>query len=236
MIYNGHDFSSLLIEEKVHQGIIPPMQNTVVDVPGQHGARFMRSKLGSRELTVELRYIGQSRRQAKEVAGELAAMLHSEAPSRLALDLIPGREYLAIIDGSPEWETFLHTARLSITFVAHDPIAYGERLIYKLGENGVIDVPGTWATKPTIEVTTEAASYVLVKDHRTGNTMRFEGNFQDGQKLVIDCEKRFATLDGENAMPLMSIMSDWLELVPGKHTMSVEGGSAMKVVLDERMI
>lgn len=109
-----------------------------------------------------------------------------------------------------------------LTFTAYDPYYYGNQQTADVGDEGFTvqgDVPIPF--KITYEITSAVTSPAWHIDGT--HIIKLSGDVGVGE-LVIDAKKALITLNGDSIMPQLSAESRFVQLTPGDHTITGDGG------------
>lgn len=214
MIFNGTDLSDKLFVEKVDNPPVPSTQITTQSAPGKHGARFVSKKLSTRTIKVEVVVAGTSRADYMEAVREIAKVLY--APDVARLSGLPGDDhYYNATFSNWTMEKLMTIGKGSIEFFCADPFGYG--VIRALPFNEDSAFIGAAPTRGVITQTVDSAvgTDVVFELIGTGRFTRVLGPFSAGDRIEINTEKGYATINGVPAMARVDISSDWFECNPG---------------------
>lgn len=138
------------------RSILPPVTNVLAEVSRRPGALLQRSKLGVREIEIDIRFRETDPIYLEEKIREVAAWLYSEKPETLMID--PLYYYYAKLDGATEFERIMTTkGKATLTFICPDPFGYGaiDFTRFVPAGTGVTNwaIEGTYKTFPVIRAT-----------------------------------------------------------------------------------
>lgn len=148
-------------------------------------------------------------------------LLSGEATLRLPEE--PDLEYRGarVVDVT-SWDELFEVGSMVATFHCDDGAAYGlERVCH--GE--VVDVGGNHRTYPVFELVAIENDCVMAIDHRGKRFASVLQNFHGGERVVIDCERGRAFVDGEDACAKVGFYTDFFALQPGRNELSFAGCS-----------
>lgn len=163
--YNNNPLPSYVILTKVNNNILPPIQNTLLDIQNRRGSYFYQNRLATKTVSIEIVIKSDSPSDLLEKVRELAVYFYSEKPCQLSLN--EDVYYLAVLDGSTDFEQLAHIGSGSITFLCIDPIAYGTQqtigpLTTPISKSHFIT--GTYKTYPKFTLTAKQnLTYMEVK-------------------------------------------------------------------------
>lgn len=227
MIFNDIDFGDYIKVEKVRDPLLPPILNLRREVPGKNGSLYKRNKLEPKNIEVEIRLIEKNRSKVKEKARTVSRLLYTKEPKKLRFKEEPDKYYLAILDSSTDLERFLFTGFSILTFVALDPIAYGETKTIDITNSPIILNEGTHSTTGTITVEiTEATNNLQVTLQNTGEFIYVSHDFVVGDTILIDLEEEMIYKNGYSIMHDCYLESDFFDIPTGEFQISVSSGNA----------
>lgn len=217
MIFNDIDFGDYIKVEKVRDPLLPPILNLRREVPGKNGSLYKRNKLEPKNIEVEIRLIEKNRSKVKEKARTVSRLLYTKEPKKLRFKEEPDKYYLAILDSSTDLERFLFTGFSILTFVALDPIAYGETKTIDISSNTTIINQGSYKTtgRITIEVT-QSIGHIQVTQQNTGEYVYIEHDFVAGDEVIIDLDREYVTKNGYSIMKDVYLESDFFDIPVGE--------------------
>lgn len=67
----------------------------------------------------------------------------------------------------------------------------------------------------------DSTSYVEITSDQTSEKLRVDYSFVSGNKLVIDCDAQYVTIDGNNAMQYLDLTSRFFDLVVGSNEYTI---------------
>lgn len=226
MIFNDMDFGDYIKVEKVRDPLLPPVLNLSRELPGKNGSLYKRNKLEPKNIEVEIRLIEKNRSKVKEKARTVSRLLYTKEPKKLRFKEEPDKYYLAILDSSTDLERFLFTGFSILTFVALDPIAYGNTKQINLSTNTIFHNTATANTRAviTIPVTTNL-DHIRIVNQTTGEFVHIDHSFISGDIVVIDFVDEYITKNGYSIMKDLHLESDFFDIGVGENrlTSNVEG-------------
>lgn len=226
--FDGRSFESMgIVIERVHDDL-PSVSEETESRVGADGNRILNLSLAPKEITLECRAFEGRWQDFEELKDALASWLLTNDERTLTLRTHPGQRYKAHYSSFTEGERKGGTGigGFEITFVASDPIRYGESraLVVKSGGSGTLTIAGT--RNADMVITTNAAS----RDSNGVWGMTVDGKrmlvpiSSSGQKPVrIDCVSHTVTVAGQSAM--LTLQSDWPRFNPGSHRVTMTNGT-----------
>lgn len=208
---------------KADRSPLPAVSNTLLEVPARNGAYFVRNKLQARDIQIDIKVAGTSEDDLRSKARAIGAWLYTTAPQALIFDDEPDRQYLAVVDTATLAET-LKVGEGQIKFKC--PMPYAEALAntnVTLTSNGTkaLTNSGTAEAYGTLTVNfTGATTNFTVTHVGTGKKVQITSPFANTDVLVIDFAKGYVTLNGTNAMPTVSLDSDFFALPAGANSLT----------------
>lgn len=217
MIFNNIDFGNYIKVEKVRTTILPPITNKTKEIPGKIGVLYNKNSLGPRYIEVEIRIIEKNKKKVRGKIGVLASLLYTKEPKELRFKEEPNKYYKAILDGSTDLDRFLYTGFSILTFIALDPIAYGETKTIDISSNTTIINQGSYKTtgRITIEVT-QSIGHIQVTQQNTGEYVYIEHDFVAGDEVIIDLDREYVTKNGYSIMKDVYLESDFFDIPVGE--------------------
>lgn len=235
--FAGHDFSPYTTAEvflPAAHGMVPEAR----EVPGRPGALLLGGSIPPKRMRARLFLDLEDDADAEDLAGirhEMASWLASDEGAELTLPGEPGLTYRDVLcTDFSEWDCLFEDGSCELEFTAFDPVAWGELKAYQYVPQGSdplgLPVGGTYRTAPTFEFTAAAGDSVKVACG--DGYVEVERTFAGGEDVVVDCEARSVTVDGEDARADVTLGSDlslWAE--PGFSLFSAEGFDEWYVVM-----
>lgn len=236
LVYAGRDFGRYCSAQTVLRSATDVVPETRV-VPGRAGALLLGGRLAPLTVRVRLFLELDGRRTDAELAAirhEMAGWLAEPGGARLKLPEEPGYELRdAVVSAGADWDRLFEDGSCEVTFVAYDPIAWGETRTYA-GKTSVT-VGGTWATFPRFRLVAKAGSAVQAGVYG-GAYVRVERAFAGGEVVVIDCAKDSVAVDGEDARECVTLTSDFFSLSPGPYQLAFSGVGDFTTYFTEKWV
>ena len=147
--------------------------------------------------------------------------------------------YKAIPNGSMPIDSFTNADSVVVSFRLLEAAAYGDTVTKTVPSGGSLTftVDGTYPTKPTITANAarDGSSQVWGLRLDNGDFLHVATGSESARDVVLDCENRTLTVQGAVALPTLD--SDWFELAPGTHTLTMDKGTgAATVTYKERWL
>ena len=237
IVYNGHDFGGFSVATHVEGA--QRVAATTLEVPGRAGAALLRGRVLPKALKVRLMLDAGGKKDASEVAAlRHGAYVWLLCPKgvELAVPGDPGMTYRdAVCTDASDWSSLFEDGSCELGFTCYDPYAHGETAS---STGTAIEVGGTVATWPTVELTAVAGSAVKVEDAGSGLYVLVERSFSAGDSIVADFAVETVAVNGEDASADASadasVASDFFALQPGSCSLAFSGCSAHTVSWFER--
>lgn len=215
---NGFGITSLTVST-------PKVDTRTLDIPTRRGLIRAGGKFGNR--TVQVTLVMESGTNTENIAklGELYDWLQTDEPKPLYLPDITGAYLLAECDTYPPMDLNKPAEEFEIAFTCHQPefISASES---SAEVNSRFTIGGSLPVWPTIRQTITTAITDPMWTMDTGEIIKLSGEVGAG-KLVIDCEKEIATLDGSSVTDQVTLESELgLCLAPGVHQIIASSGAA----------
>lgn len=212
----------------VDRSPLPAIENTLLEVPSINGAYFIKNRLKPRTIDITVKVIGTSEADLRTKVRNIGAWLYSKQPQVLQFDDENSKQYNAVVDTASVAET-LKVGEGTIKFICPTPFAEGNVLnTVNLTANGTKElwVEGSADTLPVFTFTfTGVADYLYYEfSDAWGNVkgVTIGGSFKAGDVIKADHAKGYITLNGTNAMPMLSLNSDLFNLPSGASWLWVE--------------
>ena len=230
LLFNGHDFESLFIVGEPSISILN-YQSKTVESDSKNGSAVIGKTWGNSTVAFTLVVEG-SASERRDKLSTLGAWLDVDEPKPLVLPDTPDRYYMAVPDGSLDLNRAIGAEYAQITFLVNEPDSYGKMRTVTVPSGGSVTfiVGGTAKTYPriTANAVRSASSQVWGIKLDESDYVHIATGAAAARAVVIDCEKRTATISGSVTIPTLD--SDWLELKPGEHTLRMDNGTGAATV------
>ena len=235
--FNGVDLTRLFAVSNLNAPLLP-REIASQERTGGDGYVFTGARIGERSISMTLTVHGKSPEDIRAAERELAAILAVEEPAPLTLSIDNGIYWMAVAKADGNGKRFTHAARHDVTFVCHDPVAYGAHKVVTVPSGGSVSfrVGGTYPTIPIVrapsavrnndgiwKLTLDGGDY-LIASLATGSAT----------SIVADCQARVLKVAG--VVKALQPAADWLVLTPGLHTLTMVGSGAATVEYQERWV
>jgi len=229
--FDGRAFEDMgLVVERVHDPI-PDMREETQARPDGHGVFLDELAMNPREITLECRYFGDEWQDFDDMMDELAAWLITEDERPLVLRTRAGQHYMAHFSSYSEGdrEGGSGIGGFELTFVASDPVRYGEGRSLVTSSSIPMRVGGTERADMTITCKNvrkgsgDMFGIRLRSDEHGSFLMKVAVKSGGTHEVTFDVATRSVLLDG--AASGLTLDSDWPDVRPGKWIASVEVGS-----------
>lgn len=238
MIFDGHDLNSLFVVSRPTFETFAP-NRSFQDVLGRDGTVYMGGSLIGGNISVKLSVIRKTPAQRREDLSTLFMWLDVDEPKWLVMDDQPGISYKAIPSGDMPIDSFTNADSVVVNFRLLEAAAYGDTVTKTVPSGGSLTftVGGTYPTKPTITANAarDGSSQVWGLKLDNGAFLHVATGSASARDVVLNCENRTLTIQGAVALPTLD--SDWFELAPGTHTLTMDKGTgAATVTYKERWL
>lgn len=215
-IFNSVDVSKYVVVEDIRR-ILVSTKNSFEDFGHKNGSMFLKKKLGSKIIEVDVRLIERVfKKKLNEIKDILLDALIVDSPKKLELRDYPDRYELCLLDGDIDFNKFLDTGFITLKFINPDGIFYSKTESKTLENKGNLPTPfiikGTFST-----------SLVTVVDKNTLKKLTIDGTSKIGHSIVINMEDETVTINGTLSMDRVSFDSDFFYLNKGLNTIEVKG-------------
>ena len=204
IIFNGNDLSELVFC-RIGRPILPPVENTVQDIPGRDGAIFRSRRFQTYQIPVTMWLRTRDRRDVAAARHELAALLFTDEPKPLYLPDDPDIYHLAIVEGETALEQISDALQgTTVNFLVCDPIGYGETRTQTLPSSlTTISVGGTWKSYPIITIRPLSTTNAKVTNVSTGEYVEITStsagaSLSTSSDYVIDMGKERVTVNNNS--------------------------------------
>ncbi|KAB2335089.1 distal tail protein Dit [Bacillus mesophilum] len=188
--FNGErkDFVMTISKKRTYW---PPIQRSLLDIPKVPGSRLMHSKIGVRELSIDIEVEGVSQEDLRKRAEELARWLITDEPAPLVFDDERDRTYFALVEGEFDPTELVMRGYGTIRFICPDPYKYSDIKSIRLFPNPSaiiqnVEVMGNIETYPVtrVEVQKKLNFFALV----TGDDYLQIGEDAEVDQTIVDPE------------------------------------------------
>lgn len=229
--FDGHDFESLFVIGDPEITILDS-STVYADSENRNGAVLIGRRWGETTVTFSLAVRGDANTRRLALS-TLGSWLDVDEPKKLVLPDTPTWYYMAVPDGSLDLNRAIKAEYTTITFTLVDPIAYSnteQTVTVPSGGSVTFTVGGTYPARPTLSATAVRNSTSLVWGVKLDNAdfVHVATGSASGRVTVINCDERTVTVSSNPA--ILTLDSDWLELSPGTHTLTMDNGTGAATV------
>lgn len=223
--FNNNDLNDYLIVKRIKESILPPINTIRKTIPGRVGTKHVRKTLGERRINIDFEIPASRFGSREETINTLASILYTEDEKELKLR--NSKTYLASLDGNTDIENIVYNGVGTLSFIASDPIAYGEtQTIEDIDGKEIFNGGNYPATGKIIIVIDEAAEGLEVTLLNTGEFLFIDDDFAATDVVVIDLEAEYITKNDYSVMDKLNLESDFFKLPAGEFEISVSSGTA----------
>lgn len=224
--FDGHDLESIFTCGDPEISILNATPD-LRDVGGRHGSAFAGLTYGNSTVAFTIAAIGTAL-ERRNALSTLGSWLMVSEPKQLVLPDTPDRYYLAVPSGPLELQRGIGSEIAKVTFTLTDPTAYGETKTVSLPSASSIQINVNGTAPTYLNVLANSAvrnSSALVWGVKVDNQdfAHVATGSSSARKVEIYCADRVCKL--QNAITLPTLDSDWLELEPGTHTVTMDYGT-----------
>lgn len=236
--FNGHNLTDLFYVSDLQDALLPREIGSA-KAGGRNGEIFTGVTLSARTIAMVLTVKGDTIDQVQEAGRELAAILAVDEPKRLELSIDGGIYYMALPSSPDVGKRFRHSRRHDVVFHALDPVAFGAEHTATVPSGGsvTVNVGGTYPTMPVVSATAArngSGGYWRIRKEDGTYLLATVPSGVATAAVVADCEAR--TLKVNGVVSLLDPEASWLELEPGRHTLTMTGTGAATVTWRERWV
>lgn len=229
-IYKFTDFG--FVCESYDYPATPKIEHHAIHVPGQAGLYYLNTDILERLFKFSLARIDKNKEQLQvKIRNLISFLFDSKGQPRqikIVFDYEPNKYYLVKCNSDIPVERVLRTGKLVILFAAYDPFAYstGSKTINIV--DSIIGInQGSCPTKGiiTIEIN-ESISFIEVTLLNTGEFIRLEDDFIQGDVIKIDLKKEYVTKNDISEMTALFLESDFFSIPIGEFELMINSGTA----------
>ena len=222
IVYDGVDLGDLFDINEIRVELFPPVSINAVKVPTKSGTRFSSLEFGERQIYMNLSIKGFKRDLLHLYNGfaQFLCYLIKEEPKELKLG--NNRYIKAVVTEVSEIQKIGERGIIEATFVANDPIFYGEekKIQLKAGTNNLY-ITGQQNVYPIFEIT--GTTDISITNYKTGEKIHVP-SCKSANKYVIDCEHWQCTT-GNTYVPVDMENTDFFELPYGDADLRLTSGN-----------
>lgn len=221
--FDDVDLTSMCVVSGWTTALLPVDVHTQA-VPGRNGSIYTGQSMGQREIKVTLALLGDTPAERSDMARSIAQALTVDEPRPLCCSIENGLWHYAVPTSTADLKRNVGSNVYDVTFVAPDPIAYGEERSVEVPSGGTVtfEVGGTYPTMPTI--TAVGAAVGSIRWRLLHGSEYMDVSPYGNLTVHIDCENR-SLMVGTNAQ-MLPRTSDWFVFEPGENTVQMADGTA----------
>jgi len=217
--FNNIELNQYFRINVVNRDILPPQDLTTLTVPDRDGVYFVRNRLESRNISVQISIIEETLEILRQNVRDLAGDLFVRDPAPLIFSDEPDKTYFAIINGSTFLNEILAIGQSTINFFLADPLGYEDWQQEAFDVIGEVypQVEGTYFTYPRFlldfDSTTEIDPFTISYE---GKAVILNRSFQAGDQLIVYNDENRVTLNGNSIMGDVDIDTTFFPLQVGQ--------------------
>ena len=224
LMYNGVEVPNFVRVTGIDQYLLPEIEHYNSKIPSSYGNIDGGISYGSKVFTVHYKIIFDEEHSDSYYVDKMAEWLigNNSKVSKFQID-DSGEYYMARPTDAINMSDAILYGSGDITFVASNPRRYApsvtNRTLNKTG-NTTVNYTGLVPVCPvfTAECPNGTTS-VKITNATTGDYILVSGTLTG--TLVVDCDKKFISLEGTKHMSLLDIKSDWITLNRGNNIINV---------------
>lgn len=201
--------------------------NLTQEISGYDGTKVTGSYIPSGTITMHILLKNMSVTERREEIRKIRALLQTDGLGELRFSSDNGLYYKAKLDGDFGVTQHVRADMLTITFLVEQNILYGDVHTVTVPSGGSVTfmVEGTYKAHPIISGRVNGAPSTFLWGVRLdeGDYVRVVTGSTSERDVAIDCEERTASVS--NAVSMITLNSDWLELTSGEHTIRNDIGT-----------
>ena len=210
--YPAYDDSIILT--KLECPALPSVQHDTVRIPCRPGNILTAHNHGERKIRATFELNGKNAMRNATLAAQLIKWAASSEPAQLILDETPDRYFLAQLTDATAPDYAAQYPTITLTFTCDNPYSFAlewsaEQVGREFWYLGTVAVWPVIVLQPQSKVENPSWS-------ANGRMIELSGlTIVPGDDLIIDNANRKITINGQNAMPYLTLDSDWLYMHPG---------------------
>lgn len=218
-----------IVVERVHDDP-PTARADTIDVPGRDGTVLRGITYEPRTITLECRLFERTWEDFETLRDVLVTYLMTHGEMQLILRTHPDEYYMAHFNSMTEGDRVGGTGigYLELEFTANSPWRYGDVRSVTIPSGG----SATFLVNGNLPATASVTSAAAYRDNSStvwgvrfdeGNVAHIATGSSSARAVVIDGMTRSATIEG--AVAMITLDSNWPELLPGSHTVRMDEGT-----------
>lgn len=227
MIFGSVNLEDYVVVEYIRRPFLPTMEVHSTPIPGLFGNSFQKRTIGDIQIEVDVRIIEESRLAAQNVARTLAGLMAVPKPMKLYLRDEPGKFNMAILEGDMDYEKFLHTGFVTLTFTCNDPTLYDDVITTYTNAQGTTKLnSGSLPTPPIITIRNAGTGTDLkITETSTGDFVHITDTIINTDVIVFDMVRGSVRKNDILIMDKVSILSDFFPILPGNFRINTTRGT-----------
>lgn len=233
--YNNIRLNTHVKVKRIKESMLPSLSSRTLTFRDSVGETFIKQNMGPRQFVIDFEIIANTLEKRQKVVDLLAPLLYVSEPKKLVID--KKRTYYAVVDGSTDIEEMRYDGAISLTFIAHDPIAYGKKIKSKI-KNGEVKYNNAGNFKSKGQLNIKASSSKVTVRLSDGDEYDYISisNLKSGDNIVINMDKQSVTVNGNNRMYDVDPMGDFFSFPSGQFKLKFSGVSSGELSYYERWI
>lgn len=205
--------------------VLPTIDVRESIIPRRYGNVDNGVKFGGKTIKLAVMILLGEKDNLQDRADELKAWLRGDnwKPSKLIFDEQPDRYMLARVSNEVDIEDLFFVGTGEIEFYSANPLKYSLQETTETGNSNGVSLPYVGLEKaPTVisvEIT-QACTDLSISHKETGNQIYLRGNFNSGQTVVVDSNRKLVQVDGITANTLLDFTSRWIYVEHGANTIT----------------
>jgi len=231
VIFNNKKLNDYMVIKEVKNSLLPSLSSRSIKISGQNGEYFVRREMGIREITVEAEIIADNDRELERKLRRAVEVLSTNEPKFLITD---GQKYKAILDGSTILGNIKADRTITMNFIAHDPLSYGNHREVKAENGQKLFNGGTYEARG--EISFVAQNELVTIQLRAGNPQDFIriSGLTVGQNVKIDMINENTFLGGD--LIYVDPIGDYFAFPSGEFQLDIYGTNEINVSFYERWL
>lgn len=222
--YNNVSAPDFLKVTGVDQYLLPEIDHIRNKMPNSYGEIDGGVTLGAKVFKISYKIVYDGTHDDSYYIDAMALWLTGDNNnvSKLQLDT-SGEYYKARVSDATDFNDAILYGEGSITFTASNPRRYSanETTVSLKAGSTTVNYSGLIPTLPVITAVCPSGTLsIRVTNATTGKAVTISSDNLQGT-VVIDCNKKFVSVNGTKDMTLLSTSSDWITLVRGNNTIEV---------------
>lgn len=235
VIYDGIRLNDFMIIKDIKESLLPNVENVTLRMNSNVGLKFVNQELGSRVFSIDVEILSDNQQDKQEKINRLAPLLFTNKEKDLILDNV--RTYKAVVDGSSNISNLMYDGLLTLNFVAHDPIAYGEEISLNIASGDELYNPGNYKTRPIIEVLPSANLVeIRLKNGEKYDYVKISNVGGATNPIKVDFVNEVVTLNGEDIMADVDPLGDFFDIPPGDFSLEISNSRSTHILFNERWL